>query len=180
VSANRSPRLLSRFLPERTTGRLFTQTGCASGDRRRGPLGRRDRRRPWGVAAEGWPRAHRAFAAHAQRLLSEPEPVRVLGNDETRRPKPRWKYSTDTSRWVRVDPWDTGFVDLASTQGMSGQTAERTTAAVVAWLSERTPQLWDASEYVAIDPAAVRTPGCCPTRRWWWITSISWRWPMTR
>jgi len=145
----------------RTTGRLRTQIGSAIGDAARSVVET--------AAAHyvSWPTAHRAFIAHAQRLLREPAPVRVLGIDETRRAKPRWEYCVDTSRWVRVDPWDTGFVDIDGDQGLLGQTPGRTTAAVVAWLSERTPQFREAIEYVAIDPAAVyaaavRTPGLLP------------------
>jgi transposase len=44
--------------------------------------------------------------------------VRVLGIDETRRGKPRWQRCAASGRWVRVDPWDTGFVDLAGDQGL--------------------------------------------------------------
>ncbi len=145
----------------RTTGRLRTQIGAAIGDAARSVVET--------AAAHhvSWPTAHRAFVAHAQRLLREPAPVRVLGIDETRRAKPRWEHCTGTSRWVRVDPWDSGFVDLDGYQGLLGQTAGRTTAAVVAWLSERTPQFREQVEYVAIDPAAVyaaavRTPGLLP------------------
>jgi len=124
----------------RTTGRLRTQIGAAIGDAARSVVET--------AAAHGvsWPTAHRVFIAHAQRLMSDPEPVRVLGIDETRRAKPRWEYCTDASRWVRVDPWDTGFVDLAGGQGLLGPIAGRTTAAVVAWLTERTPQFRDAIE----------------------------------
>jgi transposase len=145
----------------RITGRLRTQIGSAIGDAARSVIE---------VAAAhhvSWPTAHRAFVAHAERLLTEPEPVRVLGIDETRRGKPRWEYCKDTSRWVRVDPWDTGFVDLSGSQGLLGQKQGRTTAAVVGWLTERTPAFREAIEYVAIDPAAVyaaavRTEGLLP------------------
>ena len=114
-----------------------------------------------------WPTAHRAFAAHAAQLLTEPEPTRVLGIDETRRGKPRWEHCSETGRWNRVDPWDTGFVDLAGAQGLLGQREGRTGATVVAWLSERTPQFRAGIAYVAIDPAAayasaIRTPGLLP------------------
>jgi transposase len=34
-------------------------------------------------------------------------------------------------RWVRVDPWDTGFVDLAGGQGLLGQREGRSGAAVI-------------------------------------------------
>ena len=119
------------------------------------------------VHGVSWPTAHRAFVAHAKAFLAEPEPTRVLGIDETRRGKPRWEYCTETQRWVRVDPWDTGFVDLADDQGLLGQREGRTGAAVVAWLSERSSQFRAGIEYVAIDPAAayasaIRTPGLLP------------------
>lgn len=114
-----------------------------------------------------WPSAHRAFVAHAEALLTEPAPVRVLGIDETRRGKPRWAQCTDTGRWMRVDPWDTGFVDLAGNQGLLGQREGRTSAAVIDWLSARSPRFREGIEFVAIDPAAVyaaaiRTPGLLP------------------
>lgn len=48
-------------------------------------------------------------------------PLRVLGIDETRRGKPRWTRDTDDRRWVRVGPWDTGFVDLGGDHGLLGQ-----------------------------------------------------------
>ena len=145
----------------RTTRRLRTQIGAAIGDAARSVAE---------VAAGhgvSWPTAHRAFVAHAKTRLAGPEPVRVLGIDETRRGKPRWQRCAATGRWVRVDPWDTGFVDLAGDQGLLGQREGRTGAAVIDWLRERTPQFREAIDYVAIDPAAVyataiRTPGLLP------------------
>ncbi|MGZ6770010.1 MAG: ISL3 family transposase [Mycobacteriaceae bacterium] len=142
----------------RITARLRTQIGSAIGAAARSVIE---------VAAAhhvSWLSAH---PAHAERLLTEPESVRVLGIDETRRGKLRWEYCKDTSRWVRVDPWDTGFVDLSGSQGLLGQKQGRTTAAVVGWLTERTPAFREAIEYVAIDPAAVyaaavRTEGLLP------------------
>ena len=119
------------------------------GDRGCGPLGGRGRH---GVS---WPTAHRAFVAHADEQLTEPQPTRVLGIDETRRGKPRWEYCDEEQRWVRIDPWDTGFVDLAGDQGLLGQREGRTGATVVEWLSERGTAFREAVEYVAIDPAAV-------------------------
>ena len=98
----------------RTTLRLRTQIGATIGNAARSVAE---------VAAAhsvSWPTAHRAFVAHATALLAEPEPVRVLGIDETRRGKPRWQQCAVTGRWVRVDPWDTGFVDLAGAQGLLG------------------------------------------------------------
>lgn len=98
-------------------------------------------------------RVHRVFIAHAERWLTDPGPVRVLGIDAARRGKLRWEYCKDTSRRV---------VDLSGSQGLLGQKQGRTTAAVVGWLTERTPALREAIEYVAIDPAAVRTEGLLP------------------
>jgi transposase len=114
-----------------------------------------------------WPTAHRAFITHAEALLSEPEPTPVLGIDETRRGKPRWERCEQTRRWVRVDPWDTGFVDLAGDQGLLGQREGRSGAAVVDWLSARSDEFREAVQFVAIDPAAVyaaaiRTPALLP------------------
>lgn len=114
-----------------------------------------------------WPTAHRRFVALAEQVLTEPEPVRVLGIDETRRGKPRWVLCESTGKRVRQDPWDTGFVDISGAQGLLGQQSGRTSAAVVSWLHARSPQFRDAVEYVAIDPAAVyaaavRTPGLLP------------------
>jgi len=66
----------------RTTGRLRTQMGAAIGA---------DARSVVEVAAShgvSWSTAHRAFVEHADRLLVEPAPVRVLGIDETRRGNP--------------------------------------------------------------------------------------------
>jgi len=145
----------------RTTTRLRTQIGGAIGDAARSVAEVADSH---GVS---WPTAHRAFAAHADQLLTEPEPTAVLGIDETRRGKPRWEYCTQAQRWVRVAPWDTGFVDLTGDQGLLGQREGRTSAAVVDWLSERSLAFREAIEYVAIDPAAVyasaiRTPGLLP------------------
>lgn len=145
----------------RTTGRLRSQVGAAIGEAARSVA---EVANAHGVS---WPTAHRAFVAHAEELLGEPQPTRVLGIDETRRGKPRWERCTASRRWVRVDPWDTGFVDLAGAQGLLGQREGRTGATVVGWLSERSAAFREGVEYVAIDPAAayasaVRTPGLLP------------------
>lgn len=145
----------------RTTMRLRSQVGAAIGAAARSVAEVADAH---GVS---WPTAHRAFVAHAEAQLTEPEPVRVLGIDETRRGKPRWQRCSDTQRWVRVDPWDTGFVDLAGDQGLLGQREGRTGTAVIDWLRERSDAFRAGVEYVAIDPAAVyataiRTPGLLP------------------
>ncbi|BCO34890.1 ISL3 family transposase [Mycobacterium heckeshornense] len=145
----------------RATTRLRTAIGAAIGDAGRAVAEV--------AAAHGvpWPTAHRAFVAHAEERLCEPAPVAVLGIDETRRGKPRWEQCATTGRWVRVDPWDTGFVDLAGDQGLLGQREGRTGAAVIDWLAERSQEFREAVQFVAIDPAAVyataiRTPGLLP------------------
>ena len=145
----------------RTTVRLRTAIGAAIGDAARSVSEVADSH---GVS---WPTAHRAFVAHAEALLAEPRPTPLLGIDETRRGKPRWQRCTETGRWVRVDPWDTGFVDLAGEQGLLGQREGRTSAAVIDWLSKRSDEFRAGVQFVAIDPAAVyasaiRTPGLLP------------------
>src|ERR1700730_13107199 len=79
----------------------------------------------------------------------------------------RWERCAATGRWVRIDPWDTGFVDLAGDQGLLGQREGRTSSAVIDWLSERSQEFREAVEFVTIDPAAVyaaaiRPPGLLP------------------
>jgi hypothetical protein len=70
---------------------------------------------------------------------------------------PRWTGDPDGS-WRRLERFETNFVDLAGTGGLLGQTAGRTSAAVVAWLDARGED-WKATvQVVAIDPcAAYRT-----------------------
>ncbi|BBZ06843.1 hypothetical protein MDOR_10120 [Mycolicibacterium doricum] len=133
----------------RTTLRLRTQVGAAIGDAARSVAEVADSH---GVS---WPTAHRAFVAHAESLLVEPQPAAVLGIDETRRGKPRWERCAATQRWTRVDPWDTGFVDLAGDQGLLGQREGRSSATVIDWLRERSEEFRAGVQFVAIDPAAV-------------------------
>ena len=120
-----------------------------------------------GAFSVTWPTAHGAFVHLADQVLGEPEPTTVLGIDETRRGKPRWTCQDATGRWVRTDPWDTGFVDLAGTQGLLGQVEGRTAGTVVGWLEDRTEEFRAGVRFVAIDPAAsyaaaVHTPGLLP------------------
>jgi len=115
----------------RTTGRLRRAMGAAVGEACRSVAEVAD---SFGLS---WPTAHAAFVEHADALLAAPEPTTVLGIDETRRGKPRWVRDSPQERWRRVDPYDTGFVDLAGTQGLLGQREGRTNQSVVDWLQER-------------------------------------------
>jgi transposase len=132
----------------RTTGRLRRAVAAAVGDACRSVA---EVAEAFGVS---WPTAHAAVVEAAEAAAAEPEPTPVLGIDETRRGRPLWTLSLETGRWVRTDAWDTGFVDLAGDQGLLGQVTGRTTACVVTWLGERTPQFREAIRFVAIDPAA--------------------------
>ena len=133
----------------RTTGRLRRAIGAAVGDAARSVA---EVAAAYGVK---WPTAHAAFVEHAEALLTDPEPTTVLGIDETRRGKPRWVQDSDTERWRRVDPYDTGFVDLAGSQGLLGQREGRTSQTVIDWLEQQSVEFREAILFVAIDPAAV-------------------------
>jgi transposase len=145
----------------RTTGRLRRAIAAAVGDACRSVA---EAAGSWGVS---WPTAHAAVTEAAEAAAGEPEPIVVLGIDETRRGRPRWTFSVEAGRWVRTDAWDTGFVDLAGDQGLLGQAEGRTSACVISWLLARTPEFREAIRFVAIDPAAVyakavTTPGLLP------------------
>ena len=101
-----------------------------------------------------WPTAHDAFVAVVTAQLADPEPVEVLGIDETRRRKPRWTRKEDGEGWVKLETFETNFVDLAGSQGLLGQASGRTKGNVVAWLDERGPAWKDAVAVVAMDPCA--------------------------
>lgn len=133
----------------RTTGRLRRAMGAAVGDAARSVA------EVAAAFAMSWPTAHAAFVEQADALLSDPEPTTVLGIDETRRGKPRWVQDSDTGRWRRVDPYDTGFVDLAGSQGLLGQREGRTSQSVIDWLEQQSVAFREAIVFVAIDPAAV-------------------------
>ena len=113
-----------------------------------------------------WPTVQRAVVVHGAVELVEPEPVRVLGMDETRFGRPRWlpdgHHDDGRIRWLRTDPWETGFVDVTGDQSLLGQVDGRTSVAVQAWLAARNPEFRERIEVVVIDPhagyaAAVRT-----------------------
>lgn len=132
----------------RTTTRLRTQIGRCVGEEARSVI------EVAGGAGVSWPTAHAAFVAHAESVLGDPAPVAVLGIDETRRGKPRWTRDPASRRWLRTDPWDTGFVDLTGDQGLLGQVEGRTGAAVRQWLNEQTEAFRAGITHVVIDPSA--------------------------
>ncbi len=106
-----------------------------------------------------WPTAHRALVAAAARWLPAPEPVRVLGIDETRARSVRWVLAD--AGWRRTDPWLTSFVD-ADTTGpgrMLGLAPGRSGACVKDWLSEQSAEFRDAIEVVVIDTSAPYASG---------------------
>ena len=145
----------------RTTGRLRRAVGEAGADACRSVA------EVAGAYGLSWPTAHAAVIELAARELTEPAPTVALGIDETRRGRPRWTQEAVSGRWVRTDAWDTGFVDLAGTQGLLGQVEGRTSGCVVTWLQARSPEFRAGIRFVAIDPAAVyakavRTPGLLP------------------
>lgn len=112
---------------------------------------------PVSVACAGlmsWPVAHAAFVAHADAQLAEPDPVEVLGIDETRRGRPAWAADPASGRWRLTERFETNFVDLAGPQGLLGQASGRTKVNVVAWLDDRGQAWKDAVRVVAMDPCA--------------------------
>jgi len=109
------------------------------------------------VAAEyglSWPVTHRHYTAHADALLTEPDPPVVLGIDETRRGAPKW-VQAESGRWVRTERFETNFTDVSGTGRLLGQVAGRTGQAVAGWLDARGQDWKDQVKYVAIDPCAV-------------------------
>jgi len=108
-----------------------------------------------------WPTVMDAFTAHAQAVLPEKlDPVDVLGVDETRRGRPKFRVSPDTGEWeMIVDRWHVGFVDISSGQGLLGQVEGRTKSAVVDWLSARGKAWCEQVRYVAIDMCSVFAAG---------------------
>jgi hypothetical protein len=84
-----------------------------------------------------WPTANAALICYAaQVLLAEPEPVTVLGIDETRRGTPRWEQDADTGEWsLVVDHWHIGFVDISGDQGLLGHVEGRNSTTVATGLA---------------------------------------------
>jgi transposase len=103
-----------------------------------------------------WHTVHDHLVVIADAALSgEPEPVLVLGIDETRRGKARWETDPDTGARRWVDRWDTGLVDIMGDQGLLAQVNGRTSAVVTDWLDAR-DEAWKAQiTHVAIDMSTV-------------------------
>ena len=156
----------------RTTGRLRTQIGTAIGDAARSVS---EVATAHGVS---WPTAHRAFVEHADHLLAEPTPVRVLGIDESPEDFVQGGTPTDagspggsTARTSRGGYGSIRGTPASSTSTVTrgcwgrrrGAPPRRSSSGCV-----RAPREFrDAIEYVAIDPAAVyaaaiRTEGLLP------------------
>ncbi len=91
---------------------------------------------------------------HAEALLTEPTAVSVLGIDETRRGRPRWTRCETTSTWLKLERFETNFVDLGGPQGLLGQASGRRRDNVIGWLDERGQDWKDQVQIVAMDPCA--------------------------
>ena len=112
------------------------------------------------AAAHGvsWPTVQRAVVVHGAVELVEPEPTAVLGMDETRFGRPRWlpdgHHDDGRIRWIRTDPWETGFVDITGAQSLLGQVdGRRAQRCRPGW--RRAPQSsGERIEVVLIDPHA--------------------------
>jgi transposase len=99
-----------------------------------------------------WNTCHDAVAATADPVLgTEPEPVRVLGIDETRRGKAKYETCQKTGKRVWVDRFDTGLVDITGTGGLLVQVNGRSAAPVIDWLGERDQTWRESITHVAID-----------------------------
>jgi transposase len=135
----------------RITTRLRQAAGAAVGDGGRTIVqSARDHGMSWPVTAA-------AFAEHAARVLPEqPDPVAVLGIDETRRGRPCWQYNSALGVWeMTVDRWHVGFVDVDGGQGLLGQVEGRTARVVVDWINGRTADWRAAVRHVVIDMCTV-------------------------
>ena len=136
---------------KRLTSRLRAAAGAAVADAGRTVVqAARDHDMSWPVVAA-------AFTDHARAVLpAQPEPVRVLGIDETRRGRPRWALDGATGVWQSVvDRWHVGFVDLSGGQGLLGQVEGRTAQTVLDWLNGRDQAWRDAVQFVAIDMCTI-------------------------
>ncbi|MDP9791685.1 transposase [Catenuloplanes nepalensis] len=135
----------------RLTGRLRAAAGAAVADGGRTVV---QSARDHGLS---WPVVAAAFTAHAAAVLpAEPDPVEVLGIDETRRGRPKWEFDPVTQAWqTSVDRWHVGMCDLTGGQGLLGQVEGRTAQTVIDWLTARSQDWRDQVRYVAIDMCTI-------------------------
>lgn len=99
-----------------------------------------------------WNTCHEAVETTADAVLAgEPEPIRVLGIDETRRGKAKYEVCPDTGKPVWVDRFDTGLVDISGDAGLLVQVNGRAAKPVTEWLAARDPMWRDSITHVAID-----------------------------
>jgi transposase len=99
-----------------------------------------------------WNTCHHAVKATADPVLNtEPEPMAVLGIDETRRGKAKYETCPHTGQRRWIDRFDTGLVDIAGAGGLLVQVNGRSSAPVCDWLAARDPAWRAAIGYVAID-----------------------------
>jgi hypothetical protein len=137
------------------------------------------------VAAAGrstglsWPTTMDAARARAGAVVDDDSgAVEVLGIDEVRRGRSRWRPAEPTEppslvtpdsstpepvvpqrepakARVLADRWHVGFTDIGGGQGMLGQVEGRTGDDVAYWLAMHTPAWRDRIRYVAIDMCTV-------------------------
>lgn len=106
----------------------------------------------------GWPISHAAWVVHADAALANPEPVTVLGIDETRRGRPVWVQDPVTGQWRLTERFETNFVlhgrqsEPAGTDRRAHQQGRH--SRVTAWLDGLGQQWKDAVRIVAMDPCA--------------------------
>lgn len=99
-----------------------------------------------------WNTCHRAVAATADPVLdTEPEPITVLGIDETRRGKAKYETCPDTGKRIWIDRFDTGLVDISGDAGLLVQINGRSAKPVTDWLTDRDPAWRESITHVAID-----------------------------
>lgn len=151
----------------RTTGRLRRAIAAAVGDACRSVAEVAD---SFGVS---WPTAHKAVVAAAEAAGGEPEPTAVLGIDETRRGRVRWRFGYASIRGTPAS------LTLPVIRGLG---RSKVVPAAAWWLGLRPalrPSAKPSVTWRSTPPRRTRTPspvcarmapGCCPTPLSWSIT----------
>ncbi|WP_370353281.1 ISL3 family transposase [Catenulispora sp. EB89] len=135
----------------RLTVRLRESAGAAVGDRGRTVVqSARDH-------SMAWPIVMAAVRVHAARVIPASTPaVSILGIDEIRRGKAKWRFDEQTQSFVTMaDRWHVGMVDLSGGAGLLGQVEGRNAAVVTDWLNERGDAWKTGVAFVAIDMCTV-------------------------